>query len=227
MLLQAHLFFLPGVDNLLEIKVVLPNASYETVNEYQNPNLWWALRGGGGPNFGVVTSVTYRTHPNPVYTVAFFVATADSTDSFVNLLTTFMRFHNPISEAGWAGTYVYFANTLYLTFSSQGPPESNPVANSTFEEFFTEARSLPGLDITQAFSVQYPNLYTFIYDNLFDSSRGFGFNWTALVAPGSHGGSSSWLIPRDVTAPENAEAITTVLAKIDVGVGLYVLLLQP
>jgi len=54
-----------GAAGVLELTVVLADGSVQTVNEFQNPDLFWALRGGGGGTFGVVTSMTLLAHPEP------------------------------------------------------------------------------------------------------------------------------------------------------------------
>ncbi|KMY48727.1 FAD-binding oxidoreductase [Peribacillus loiseleuriae] len=54
-------------DNLLELEMVKASSNRDAevikANKYENSDLFWASRGGGGGNFGIVTSLTFRVHP--------------------------------------------------------------------------------------------------------------------------------------------------------------------
>ena len=50
------------IDNLLAIDLVLADGRKVRVSEDQEPDLFWAVRGGGG-NFGVATAFEYKLHP--------------------------------------------------------------------------------------------------------------------------------------------------------------------
>jgi FAD/FMN-containing dehydrogenase len=50
-------------DNLTSLQIVTADGQIRTANAQTNSDLFWACRGGGGGNFGVVTSFTFTTHP--------------------------------------------------------------------------------------------------------------------------------------------------------------------
>jgi FAD/FMN-containing dehydrogenase len=57
-------------DSILSMEMVDASGQIRTVSEQENPDLFWAMRGGGNGNFGVVTNFNFRT--SPVNSVATF-----------------------------------------------------------------------------------------------------------------------------------------------------------
>ncbi len=54
-----------GAGGVLEIEVITADGAIHVVNRYREPDLFWALRGGGGGTFGVVSRMTLLSHPIP------------------------------------------------------------------------------------------------------------------------------------------------------------------
>lgn len=54
-----------GADNFDEATVVTPQGDIMVANEYQNSDVFWAIRGGGGGTWGVITSITVNAYPMP------------------------------------------------------------------------------------------------------------------------------------------------------------------
>ncbi|KAL3291573.1 FAD/FMN-containing isoamyl alcohol oxidase-like protein MreA [Colletotrichum asianum] len=52
-----------AADHVVAFQIVTADGRFRTVSEKENPDLFWALRGGGGVTFGVITSVIIRAHP--------------------------------------------------------------------------------------------------------------------------------------------------------------------
>jgi FAD/FMN-containing dehydrogenase len=59
-----------AADNVLSFELVTPIGEFVTVNSATNSDLFWALRGGGGGSFGVVTSVTVKAYKDLPVTTA-------------------------------------------------------------------------------------------------------------------------------------------------------------
>lgn len=67
-----------GTDNVLQATIVTPEGEIVTANECLHPDLFWAIRGGGGGTFGIVTEVVMKAYPAPtVQSQEFLIMPAD------------------------------------------------------------------------------------------------------------------------------------------------------
>ncbi len=77
--------------SLLEAEIVTADGKVRVVNHAREPDLFWALKGGGGGSFGVVTRLTLATHKLPqVFGAVRLTLRAHSEDAFRRLLACFI-----------------------------------------------------------------------------------------------------------------------------------------
>jgi FAD/FMN-containing dehydrogenase len=83
-----------AASNLVEAEVVTADGRIRVVNAHRDPELFWALKGGGGGCVGVVTRLTLRTHALPdTFGVVSGEIQADSDDAYRALIAEALRFY--------------------------------------------------------------------------------------------------------------------------------------
>lgn len=77
--------------SLLEAEIVTADGAIHIVNDTQEPELFWALKGGGGGTFGIVTRLTLKTHTLPAFVgAASLGVTAKTDEAFRKLVARFV-----------------------------------------------------------------------------------------------------------------------------------------
>jgi hypothetical protein len=96
-----------AADQVLNYEVVTADGRFVAANAKENSDLFWALRGGGGSTYGIVTSATIKAHPDmKVTSTTFSYSTKDvSHESFWDGFRAYLNYF-PANAA--AGTYSYF-----------------------------------------------------------------------------------------------------------------------
>lgn len=108
---------------LLEAQVVTADGRVRTVNAYQDPELFWALKGGGGGSWGVVTKMTLRTFDLPPFFGSVWGGIkAHSDRDFRTLIGRFVDFYaERLFNPNWGEHVILGAdNTLRIAMVSQG-----------------------------------------------------------------------------------------------------------
>ncbi|KAL2813870.1 FAD-binding domain-containing protein [Aspergillus granulosus] len=90
-----------GVDNVQQLRAVLPNGTYVTANRCQNQDIFFALRGGGGGTFGVITEMTTLAHPEkPMVSISVLSYSPSSAKDFISIIVANA---DKWASEGWGG----------------------------------------------------------------------------------------------------------------------------
>ncbi|KAF5357393.1 hypothetical protein D9758_005958 [Tetrapyrgos nigripes] len=129
-----------GVDNVVQVTIVTASGEYLKANSYLNSDLFWAVRGGGGGTYGVVTSVTYRTHEISPLTVTTVDCNLSSSAVRKDILTEYLKLWPGLSDVGW-GAYLTMATTASFSLLMVAPNVSLADTNATLTPFLDFVRN--------------------------------------------------------------------------------------
>lgn len=104
-------------DRLTEVHLVLPTGQWIAADADRHSDIFWALRGGGGGNIGVVTALRFATHA--ITDQGIFTLTFHGTDA-VRVMTGWATWTRETSRTRWAGVHVDAAGGGRLRVSIVG-----------------------------------------------------------------------------------------------------------
>ncbi|KAG8872832.1 hypothetical protein FRC20_008979 [Serendipita sp. 405] len=193
-----------GVDNVIQFEIVTPDGKLRTANQYENKDLFWALR-GGGPGFGVVTKVTYKTHPAIPAIVALLMNVTYTNASYHGALKTFLSMQPDLAAHNFSG-YMYPSNTNLLAELLVANSADLNGANATLKPLFdfAEAETTAGRPmLVQTMGYVVPSVFSMFPDDPATVNEGSG---SAAIL-------GSRLVPLDIFKGARLEAFTTFLVK--------------
>ena len=112
-----------AAGGMLEAEIVTADGQIRVANSCTNPDLFWALKGGGGGSFGVVSKLTLRIHDLPEFLgAASFTIKAASDDAYRRLIRQFISFYQAhLFNDHWGEqVHVNPANSLVVSMVCQG-----------------------------------------------------------------------------------------------------------
>jgi len=134
---------------LLEAEVVTADGKVRIVNACRDPELFWALKGGGGGTFGVVTRLTLRTHDLPrFFGGAWGAIQARSDAAFRTLLARFLaHYAERLANPHWGEQFaVKSDNSLKISMVQQGLAREE--ARAVWQPFFDWVKASADFRIT-------------------------------------------------------------------------------
>ena len=129
--------------SLLEAEIVTADGDVKIANACSNPDLFWALKGGGG-GFGIVTRVTLRTHELPNFFGAVFaVVKATSDDAYRRLIAKIVEFYREALFNPHWGERIAFAPGRAVAISMLFQGLDRQQAEAVWRPFFDSVSAAP------------------------------------------------------------------------------------
>lgn len=189
-----------AADQVLEWEVVDGSGEVLTANRQENPDLFWALSGGGGGTYGVVVSMTSKAHADMPVSGAnlTFTNAALTPDTFYAAVAAWHTILPALVDAGATAVW-YFTNTSFTVSPITAPGLPAAALTALLEPYLAHLDAL-GIANRAHHVEQFP---------------GFHAQFSAMQNPiqvgiAQYGG---WLLPRDVVLNAN-DALTAAFRRI-------------
>jgi FAD/FMN-containing dehydrogenase len=130
--------------SLLEAEIVTADGAVRTANPCTHPDLFWAIKGGGGGSFGVVTRLTLRTHALPAFFGAVNATVKAASDAaFRRLISHVVGFYSEtLLNPHWGEQIVLRpGNVLAIAMVFQGLDQQQ--AEAIWRPFFDQIARSP------------------------------------------------------------------------------------
>jgi FAD/FMN-containing dehydrogenase len=171
-----------GADQFAEFKIVTAEGKLRVANAVSEPDLFWALRGGGGGTFGVVVEATVKAYPSPgVASSTFWINTTNYKDqksiypAAAWLHTKFPEF----ADQGLTNYYYIHPNAMIVTSVYPGKSGMKAFLDRKWQPILRRLGTFPGMSARsiQYQSYEYNNFYTW-FDEIIvkrkPTARGMG-----------------------------------------------------
>ena len=139
-----------GADNMLEYKVVTADGNVTVANEVSNPDLFWAMRGGGAGTWGVVVEATMKAYPSPkILSYNFWMNTTEYTDrKSIVAPATYMhtQFPKMAAEGGFQGYLFIHPNAIQGQLICPNKFANITNMRAILDPILDKMISMPGMD---------------------------------------------------------------------------------
>ena len=95
-----------GADQVLEAQIVLASGKLVTASPCENPDVFFAIRGGGPSSYGIVVSTIIKAHPTnkvAAQILGFAPLTANDSSAFMDAVTIVHQNYPDLSDSGFSG----------------------------------------------------------------------------------------------------------------------------
>ncbi|KAL5335987.1 hypothetical protein BJX70DRAFT_304232 [Aspergillus crustosus] len=187
-----------AVDNVQQLRAVLPNGTHITATRCQNQDLFFALRGGGGGTFAVITEMTTRVHPKKDIQFVQLAFTNLGPLAQSRLMEILVSNGEKWASEGWGG-YIYCFSIATGIYIGTGLLSHEEAVESM----------KPLIKFATTFNLGIVKVET--TDNFRQGLDDFVNIQKIGIAPGSAWALSSRIVKRESFADDKRENLTTIL----------------